>query len=485
VNSILKGQRTDDKSSVNHKSGMSDKTNSSASKINTRKKRIGLITPYKGFNLGDGAIQDEIIHKLKGIDHEVECFGITLYPIDTEHRHGITSFPATGLIVQNYSETELLFAKKLLPPHKSLNDDEVAESKGDHDDGDIKSPALSLLEGLRNVKNIPLIGQMLRYIVFRLRDIKKILIEFREIVHAIKFVLNLDLLVISGGGQLDEADGGRWGHPYVMFRWAIISKLTRTPFAVVSVGSGRLNTGLTRWFVQQTLGSAIFRSYRDRGTRDQLSYLAFTKDDPIVRDLALGMDPAPYCPEHTGPGSQRCVAINPIYQNMSHYGDFVECICDFIQWLIERGDRVQLFRTTSIERLVIRDIWRELKKRYGNDTPDQIEEIQTSGYHDMMKQIVVADLIVASRLHAVILSHVINKPVLAISWDRKVTAHMEDMEQTRYMIDIDSINSAVLKSVFEDMEKDSDDIRMTLHNRIKSFQPELAEQYKQLLQIIS
>ncbi|HED36467.1 MAG TPA: polysaccharide pyruvyl transferase family protein [Gammaproteobacteria bacterium] len=461
---------------------MNNKIYSSENEGKGVKKRIGLITPYQGFNFGDGAIQDAMIHGLNKIDSSVECYGITLYPADTEHRHGILSIPITGLVVKNYSEPEMLFTQKLLPPQRSLDENQARQIE--------EEPPLTgwrkYVDMLRDVKNLPYLGSMLRFGVFRIRELQVVAVEVREIFHAYNFARNLDLLVLSGGGQLDEAHGGPWGHPYAIYRWSLIGRLTRTPFVVASNGSAIIRPGLTDWFLKKGLKSAVYRSYRDVGTRDQLSPWGFTKNDPIVRDLALGIDPAPYFSLEKKVNSQLVVAISPIYHSgpsYTTYDSFVEGISDLIQWLVERGDSVKLFRTTSIERLVLRDVWINLRQRFGEGINNKVKEIEAPCYQDLLKEIVVADLVVASRLHSIILSHVLNKPTLAISWDRKVEAHMKDLDQEQYMINIHSLNGNILKDKFEELERDSEKVKKSLESHISNFQSDLDQQYKTLLQI--
>ena len=447
--------------------------------------RIGLITPYQGSNLGDGAIQDAMLSNLRRIDPSIECLGITLYPADLVKRHGIVSIPITGLAVRHYSEPELLFAREFFPLKGSPEVPEAGTKTTDN--APLPPPSdTGLVEHLRSVKNLPFLGRVLRYLVFRLRDARKVLVEIRELARDYRFARNLALLVVSGGGQLDEAHGGPWGHPYSMFRWAMIGKLTRTPLAVVSVGSAKLESGLTRWFVKHTLRSALYRSYRDTGTRNQLSYLQFTRRDPIVRDLALGLDPKPYMRGPRDPRSQRVIAVSPIYHTdpaYTTYADFVTGVTDFIQWLIERGDRVLLFRTTSIERLVLQDIWTNLRARFLDRLPGQVEEVMATCYQDVLKQIAVADLVLASRLHSIILAHVLRKPTLAISWDRKVKAHMEDLNQAQYMIDIQSADADAIKTTFRVLERDAETIRTALQQRITELQKDLNKQYDTLLRL--
>jgi len=50
-----------------------------------------------------------------------------------------------------------------------------------------------------------------------------------------------------------------------------------------------------------------------------------------------------------------------------------------------------------------------------------------------------ADLIIASRLHGVILSHLLAIPVLAISFDPKVDAHMKSVKQSGYCLNINAL----------------------------------------------
>jgi polysaccharide pyruvyl transferase WcaK-like protein len=51
------------------------------------------------------------------------------------------------------------------------------------------------------------------------------------------------------------------------------------------------------------------------------------------------------------------------------------------------------------------------------------------------------DAVIASRLHGVLLSHITGVPVLAISYHRKVRAHMEDMGQQKFCMDFEHFDA--------------------------------------------
>ena len=49
-----------------------------------------------------------------------------------------------------------------------------------------------------------------------------------------------DLLIISGGGQLDEEYGGAWRLPFAICKWVLLARLARVPCAMASVGAGMI-----------------------------------------------------------------------------------------------------------------------------------------------------------------------------------------------------------------------------------------------------
>ncbi len=66
-------------------------------------RRIGLISPYTGGNLGNAAIISAMIANIRKRIASVEIVGITLNPDDTRRRHGIQAFPITAVSRSNYS----------------------------------------------------------------------------------------------------------------------------------------------------------------------------------------------------------------------------------------------------------------------------------------------------------------------------------------------------------------------------------------------
>src|SRR6185437_9395874 len=55
-------------------------------------------------------------------------------------------------------------------------------------------------------------------------------------------------LIVSGGGQLDEEWGGAWGHPFALFKWAMLARLAKVPLAFASVGACKAASTTSRFF---------------------------------------------------------------------------------------------------------------------------------------------------------------------------------------------------------------------------------------------
>lgn len=446
--------------------------------------RIGLITPYMGYNQGDGAIQEEIITRLRQIEKNIVPIGITLYPAGTSVLHAVDAYPISELVVKDYSERDLLFAGESLPTEKGMVISRVAESAPS--DKSSETTAQSIVRFLRDLKHLPIAGPILRWVVFRLRDVQSIATELAGIGRAIRFARKLDLLVVAGGGQLDEAHGGAWGHPYVLFRWALIARLSGTPLAIISVGSARIETWMTQFFISQCLRTALYRSYRDIGTRNQLSKWSFTQNDPIIRDLALGIKVEQYLRNYEIPETPSIVAISPIYHNEPDYDGYdkmVISISDLIHYLVGSGHQVLIYRTTSVERFVIQDIRDQLNEIGGETLNSKVKDITAETFQQLMTRLAKADLVIASRLHSIILSHVLYKPTLAISWDRKVSAHMQDLEQDSYMIPIKDVDYDRLFEVFNQLKSNAHDIRDHIKANIENFQCPMIEQYEKLVEL--
>src|SRR5215469_6563137 len=169
--------------------------------------RIALLTPYSGGNLGDAATQDAIIANLRVRLPNSQFSGLTLNGDNFVERHGTGAFPL-------YASRQPFFR---LPP-RSVPDPPHAESSA----GRATGTGLTSRRLRKLVSRAPGLGWCLKAI----RDLAERV--YGELLHSIRgyrFLRTQHLLIVSGGGQLDEEWGGPGGHPFALLKWAVLARI--------------------------------------------------------------------------------------------------------------------------------------------------------------------------------------------------------------------------------------------------------------------
>jgi polysaccharide pyruvyl transferase WcaK-like protein len=407
-------------------------------------RRIGLISPYSGGNLGNAAIISATITNIRKRIPGVEIVGITLNPDDTRRRHGIQAFPLAGVSRPHYG----LFT-----------------SDGSHARQQ-QARAISRIK--QWVKQIPLLGRVLR-------AIRNCGMELAHVAAAARVVSGLDQVIIPGGGALDESWGGPLGHPWTLFKWSLLSRAYGVPLLFVSVGKSSLERPLSRFFVRIALSLAEYRSYRDDESKIAVQNLIDARNDPVYPDLAFSY-PRPIVQTSVGFGSQNArllVGVSPIAycdprawprKDERRYAAYVSQLAEMVKWLLEQRHQIVFFTTDSPDAAVVDDIRVMISGSPINAGAIRVLPSSTERSVDgFLKDIARVDLAIASRLHGVILPHLNAIPVLAISFDLKVDAYMNAMGQKDYCLSIDHLECERLIRRFDTLksarERERDHLR--------------------------
>lgn len=171
----------------------------------TARPTFALVTPYTGGNLGDGAIQEAVIWNIRRRFPDAAIYGITLNPADTSERHGIPSYPISWFSRPEYTV--------MLPSRAQLTSD----------DGALPTGHTRVRSKVRKrLASVPV--QVARLLLPRgwpwfINN------EMNHILKGFAFLKHVDVLIFSGGGQIDDYWGGAWGHPYAMVKWAVLAQL--------------------------------------------------------------------------------------------------------------------------------------------------------------------------------------------------------------------------------------------------------------------
>ena len=418
---------------------------------------VALLSPCGWGNLGDAAIMAAAIDQIRMRQPDAEVIAITLNPLDTQQRHGIPAFAIDAFTLAGFS----------------------VDRAG--------------LTGTRRLAQRVL--QRVRRISCRLANVlcaalNVVTLPIRELWHwwsSIRLVRKCQFVVVCGGGQIDELWGGPWGHPYVLFKFGFLSRLTGARFLVLSSGSARLTSRLGRWFVQRALRWADYRSFREHFAVDLARQLGAPEPNLWCPDLAFSLDVGSQRSLRRGEG--RVVGVSPIAwldpkswpeKDGKRYGEYFTQLVDFLKVLIARKQQVVLFATAGADHAVVADVVRVLREE---DFPDLDELLTVSAARtvpDLLDVLARVDVVVASRLHGVLLCYACCLPVVAISYDPKVEHLVESFSQEAACLSIDSLENSQLLEILDHVCAQRGVISKQLAAKVAEFRERLAEQYDRI-----
>jgi polysaccharide pyruvyl transferase WcaK-like protein len=306
-----------------------------------------------------------------------------------------------------------------------------------------------------------------------------------------KFLRDIDLLVASGSGQIQDSFGTAWDYPFDFFIWSLAAKLTKTRFVIISVGATPLKRRLSRFFFRAALHRAEFVSLRDCGSQELVHHLGYRGKTHVYPDLAHGLR---FPRSGTEPGDNgSIVGINPLpvyhlywtKSDESLYKNYVHKVADVAQWLLENQHKVSFFPTQiRSDPVVICDIMNLLRSRLSTTDLSRIHVADCSSVDDLLLEIDGLDLVIASRFHAILFSYLLNKPTVSLSYARKIDELLAELGQlpfclSVYEFDLEAIKQKILLA--EKVGKVGDTMPS---RRIAKYRNDLDRQYRTILGLV-
>ena len=175
-------------------------------------------------------------------------------------------------------------------------------------------------------------------------------------------------------------------------------------------------------------------------------------DAGTEKSLLVGINPFPYHAGFYWPGES----------DRSEYEKYVKKIAEFSFWLVNRrhgspGDAVASAPAGPSRHLQHRD--------------DQ----------DLLRLLRRLDYVIASRFHGILLSFMLGKPVVAVSYHQKEDSLMRDMGQADYLLDMRDFDVRGLSEAFEWLVADGACITKIVGAKIEENRRALQEQYRTVL----
>lgn len=300
-----------------------------------------------------------------------------------------------------------------------------------------------------------------------LRMLRRIRLELVDWLRTLRHARHIDSLLITGTGILTDAGEGALGLPYELFKWSLATRVCGGRLLFISVGTESIDRPLARILIRMALRLANYRCYRDRHSMQLMQSFGFpAQRDTIRPDLAFSL-PLPAV-LHSGGAPSRAVAVGLFnYRSRgaaggvaaTEYATYVDRICSLILWLLERGYAVRvIIGDLAYDEGVRADVRARLHVRgLDLDIRSFADEPATS-FEQLLAQLASVDFVIASRYHNVLLSLLLGKPVVSVSYEAKNEALMQDMGLGRYCQTLDALDLPRLTEQFLELEKSAADL---------------------------
>jgi polysaccharide pyruvyl transferase WcaK-like protein len=446
--------------------------------------KVGLMSNSGFGNLGEIATQQAIMQNIRRYCPDAVIHSFSPNPEGAEKELNIPSFPTNNSVGNRWLQG---------------NGDNPIAAKLNHK--------------IESLRALPYHLRSLPYHPIRKLSINIIgtILELLAWIRAYQYLKSFDVLIVSGGGQLDDQCwGGRWGYPFTLLLWGVLAKLGNVKYCMVSVGGGPIDFPASRLLIKWALSLAKYRSYRDEDSQRYIKEIVgFKENDRVYPDLVHSLDLAGYrsAVDRQKPKSQEkyrlVVGINPYicavmtgditsltppYPSIIEdalYLPYVNKLADFVSWLLQNQYAVRLLASETNEEYhdshqVSQDIKAILKQNGVAYDEEQIIEDPIQTVEDFIGQLAMTDAIVGSRFHTILLSQLMKKPAIALSFHSKVDLLMANAGQEEYCLQIDKFDSDVLKERFMKLEANRDSIKQQIAKRSQEYREALNEQYHRL-----
>jgi polysaccharide pyruvyl transferase WcaK-like protein len=434
---------------------------------------FALLSPCGFGNLGDAATMEATIQNIRRRIPDATIRGITLWPEDTRARHGIVTFPLSrASFKQAWLET----------PDES-----------DASTPSAPPPTTEIPRANTSKRGAGLgIGALLRAVARMVLPKGwpwAIRTEMQQTVGAYRLLQSTDMVILSGGGQLDDFHGGPWKQPYALAKWAVLAKLTGTGFVVLSTGFGSLDSLVSRVFARLAWHLSDYRSYRDPGSRKLMREAGFRRDDPVFPDLAFSLNISGL-EEPRDEAKAGRVCISPmVYLDPERWptGDglahtnYLSNLADFAERLIDSGVEVVLIASDGPDKHTVKRLRDSIRERLGDRFVEEVHTPTVDSVDDFLRQAARCEFLIASRLHGIVLSHLTGTPAIALSYDRKVREHMQVIDQMRYCLDVDDFDADRLMDAAQALKANLAAERSAIREKREQFRSLLEGQYDAVL----
>jgi polysaccharide pyruvyl transferase WcaK-like protein len=160
------------------------------------------------------------------------------------------------------------------------------------------------------------------------------------------------------------------------------------------------------------------------------------------------------------------------------YDNYIAKFATFASILSKESYSLELFGSdVGADSSAIEDLRQVLQRKHGIATPPYKP---VASVEKLLAKLETFDYVVTCRFHGVVLAHILNKPILAISHHPKVASLMEHLGLGQYCADIQNYDPFHLAENFKSLVENSQDIRRGMAVSLSASRLKVASQFDEL-----
>ena len=316
-------------------------------------------------------------------------------------------------------------------------------------------------------------------------------VEVASLAKAIRTCRDLDVLIIPGTGVLDDFTTGPRRLPYWLFRLCVLARWCDTKIMFVSVGAGPIRHPVSRWLMRKAAEQADYRSYRDEISRAYMSSIGCdVGSDPVYPDLVFALSHPKAVPERHVENDRLCVGVGVMSYNgwrgdkaheTSVYDAYMSTLQRFVCWLVEQGHQVRLIMGDNSDASAVEDLSRGVRADCRICAEKAVIAEPVRSLREVMDQIAMTDVVVATRFHNVVCALSLGRPVISIGYAEKNDVLLAQAGLGALCQHIEHVDVERLKEQFTLMAENRAAYVRSARDASTAFAEQLREQNKRLL----
>lgn len=248
-----------------------------------------------------------------------------------------------------------------------------------------------------------------------------------------KVIKQSDLLISGGGSLLQDVTSSKTVPYYLAI--VKIAQVFKKKVVFYSQGIGPVNKSFSRWLIKYVVNKVDGIFVREPASKALLEEIGIRRPVHVAIDPVIGIEVPQDC--------QAAIKTIGVYirpwKDEVHDQNLIKGLKDGLEMALEAGYKLCLIPMHYEQD---RKIAYDLKEALEADKKEVAEKIEVVdkmlSIEEVLRYTASFDFVVGMRLHSLIMAAAAKVPMIALSYDPKVTAFMKEIE-VPYCIDSDAI----------------------------------------------